>query len=458
MNRMRVTDAATSLPAQQTDNAAAWLAANRLMFGPRPGDLDHIAHIGVDAFIEEQLAYEQLDDRDVQARIAALPELHDTLTAEPRDLLEDARREIILDLQQATLLCAVYGRRQLHEVMTDFWSNHFNIYFAKSAEAYLKPTDDRDVIRPHALGNFRDLLFASAHSPAMLVYLDNVTNVKGRPNENYARELMELHTLGVDGGYTQHDVQEVARAFTGWTARGNRKKPDKLGQFIFAARLHDDEAKTVLGMSLPARGGKADGERVLDLLANHPSTAAFISRKLARRFISDNPPVSVVKLGADAFTKSRGDIRKTLGAILHSAEFKASTGQKMKRPFEFMASALRATNAVTDGGRMLSRAMLLMGQPLFLWAAPNGYPDVKGAWLGADSMLARWNVALALGSNALKGTRLPPFAGQSLDALSTQRVGTTLPAEVKTKLQPFAGDLPALMALLLSSPLFQLRG
>jgi uncharacterized protein (DUF1800 family) len=434
------------------------LVANRLMFGPRPGDLDHIAQIGVDAFIEEQLAYEQLDDEDVQARIAVLPELHDTLTAEPRDLVGDARREIILDLQQATLLRAVYGRRQLHEVMTDFWSNHFNIYFAKNAEAYLKPTDDREVIRPRALGNFRNLLFASAHSPAMLVYLDNVTNIKGKPNENYARELMELHTLGVDGGYTQPDVEAVARAFTGWTARGNRKKPDKLGQFIFAARLHDDEAKTVLGHTLPARSGKADGERVLDLLASHPSTAAFISRKLARRFISDDPPASVVKLGAGAFTKSKGDIRKTLGAILHSAEFKAATGQKMKRPFEFVASALRATNAETDGGRMLSQAMLLMGQPLFLWAAPNGYPDVKGAWLGADSMLARWNFALALGSDALKGTRLPPSAGQSLDALSTQLLGTTLPTDVKTKLQPFEGDLPTLMALLLSSPLFQFRG
>lgn len=434
------------------------------MFGPRPGDLEHISQIGVDAFIEEQLAHDRITDDDVVRRMASFPELQDTLTAAPSELVEDTRREIILDLQQAALLRAVYSRRQLYEVMVDFWSNHFNIYFAKRTSAFLKPTDDREVIRTHAFGSFPELLSASAHSPAMLVYLDNVTNAKGKPNENYARELLELHTLGVDGGYTQQDVEAVARAFTGWTARGSKKRPEQLGQFVFAPRMHDEDAKTVLGVNLPAGGGQRDGERVLDLLAHHPSTATFISLKMARRFVSDRPSNTVVKLGADAFAKSRGDIKATLGALLHSDEFKTSLGQKFKRPFEFVASALRATDAETDAGRLISQALLMMGQPLFLWAAPNGYPDVRGAWLGADSMLARWNFALALGGNAFKGTRIESLdASQrevNIDLLTSRLLGVTLPANVRATLQPFVqdGDMPSLVALLLSSPLFQTRG
>ena len=349
--------------------------------------------------------------------------------------------------------------------MVDFWTNHLNIYFNKNADAYLKPTDDREVIRPHALGKFRDLLGASAHSPAMMMYLDNKDNVKGKPNENYARELMELHTIGVEGGYTQQDVQEVARAFTGWgLVPGNTKKsaaeqPEGAGTFRYAAKRHDSDAKTILGASFPAGGGAKDGERVLDILATHPSAAMFISLKLARRFVSDTPPDSVVAKGAAAFKKSDGDIKATLGAILHSDEFKQSFGQKIKRPFEFVASTLRATNAESDCGKPVLQFMRQMGQPLFLWAAPNGYPDVQGAWLGASTLLARWNFGAALASNALKGTHahLPSEEG-SLDALSTRFFGSALPAPVREALQPFANNPATLGALMVSSPLFQVRG
>ena len=450
-----------------TITTETWLAANRLMFGQRPGDLEHIAQLGLDGFIEEQLARDRLDTEVAERRIDAVPGLRDTLNASPRDLVDDKRGDIYFDLAQATLLRAVYSQQQLYELMVDFWSNHFNIFFQKNVDAYLKPADDRLVIRPHALGKFRDLLGASAHSPAMLMYLDNQTNRNGRPNENYARELMELHTVGVNGGYTQVDVQAVARAFTGWSVIAPKTKgvaatgqPGEPGSFIFRALQHDQEAKQILGIDLPANGGAAEGERVLDILAKHPSTATFISLKLARRFVSDQPPVSVVQLGAQAFTKSDGDVRATLGAILHSTEFKQSFGQKIKRPFELIASALRALDADTDGGRAFVVALRTMGQPLFGWAAPNGYPDVAGAWLGSSTTLARWNVGLALGSNKVNGTRVDmnQFAGQDIAALSQRLLGGQLPAAAQAPLQPFANNPAVLIGLMLSAPIFQVRG
>jgi uncharacterized protein (DUF1800 family) len=461
----------TSTTASSTSTASAqqapirqpsldWLAASRLMFGPGAGDLSHIDQIGIDSFIEEQLAQVSDEDANLQTKLQQLG----TLGMSAYALTQLKPQDILLELQRATLLRAVYSKRQLNEVMVDFWSNHFSIYFHKDANRFLKPIDDRDVIRPHALGKFRDLLDASAHSPAMLVFLDNVTNRKGSPNENYARELMELHTISVNGGYSQNDVKEVARALTGWTVRGAKSGGPDAGTFIFNSRWHDNDTKTILGQLFAPNGGQSDGDKVLDLLAKNPNCATFISTKMARRFISDQPPATAVLAGVSAFNHSDGDIKATLSAILHSSDFKQSYGQKLKRPLDLVASSLRALNADTDAGAPLQNLLTLMGQPLFLWPSPDGYPDVNGAWVGAGAMLARWNLGMALGANALPGTHIDParFTSQSgvspIDDISSRFFGASLPQSVVQTLTPFENDLPKLIALLLASPLFQIRG
>jgi uncharacterized protein (DUF1800 family) len=436
-------------------NLQSWLATNRILFGPRKSDIEHIGRIGVDALIEEQLAHEQLDDAALQPRLASF----DLLNATPIELAKDKKpAQTLQQLQAMTMTRAVYSSRQLYELMCDFWTNHFNIYFRSGPVKYIKHIDDREVIRPHALGKFRDLLGASANSPAMLLYLDNDSNVKGKPNENYARELMELHTLGVNGGYTQRDVEEVARAFTGWSIIGPKQTQNDAGAFVFRPKQHDRDAKEILGETFAAGGGKEEGERVLDILARHPSAGTFISLKLARRFVADQPPTSVVEKGANAFKQSGGDIKATLGAILHSDEFKQSTGKKVKRPFEFVVSALRALNVETDCGAPIQQAMLRMGQPLFLMEPPNGYPDVAGAWQNAGTLLARWNFGLALGGNALKGAQTALPRETNIDALSARFFGSELPQSVKEKLKPFEDNPAQLAALMIASPLFQTRG
>jgi uncharacterized protein (DUF1800 family) len=436
------------------------LAANRLTFGARLDDLNHINEIGIDAFIEEQLAHDQLDeDEEFRAQMGAL-----ALIRQPaRDLLSYRPQEVLDELQQATMLRAVYSKRQLYELLVDFWTNHFNIHYAKNTVRYLKVTDDREVVRPHALGKFRDLLGASAHSPAMLVYLDNDVSTAGNPNENYARELMELHTIGTDA-FGQADVHDLARALTGWTMT-NGNDPSRAGEFEFRATMHDTEPKTVLGVSLAGELNEQAGERMLDLLAQHEKAAEMISLKLARRFVADAPPKDVVQLGMAAFTKSQGDIRATLGAMLHSEEFKKSLGGKYKRPFEFVASALRALGAQTDGGKPLHVHLKRMGQPLFLWSPPNGYPDVRGAWLSSRGMLGRYNFAYALTHNTLSKTKvslkaIAPSMGNAMDALSMRILGSALPDQQKAVLKPFADqyNLAMLSALMLSMPAFQLRG
>jgi len=256
-------------PAAGAYSPQTWLAASRLTFGPVPAELDWIEKNGVDAFIEEQLAHEQIDDSALQPRLSAFP----TLNESPMEIYLSSRADILHQLQAATLVRAVYSRRQLYEVAVDFWTNHFNIDFDKNQDRYLKTVDDRDVIRKYAFASFRELLGATAHSPAMLLNLDNNTNQKGHPNENYARELMELHTIGVDGGYTQQDVAEVARAFTGWTFLGAAQNSVNAGTFRYAPGQHDPGAKTVLGQAIAPNGGDQDGERVLDLLASHPNCA-----------------------------------------------------------------------------------------------------------------------------------------------------------------------------------------
>ena len=324
---------------------------------------------------------------------------------------------VVTELQRAKLLRAVYSDRQLYELMVDFWENHFSIFANKDDDRYLLTGFDRETIRPFALGRFRDLLGATAHSPAMLFYLDNWRSSVPRPypakgdkpagtdggfNENYARELMELHTLGVDGGYTQKDVQEVARCFSGWTIQ----EPNKQGLFLYRPGLHDDGDKVVLGQKILAGGGIADGERVLDILATHPSTAKFIATKLARRFISDDPPPSVIDRAAAVFLKTDGSIRETLRAILTSPEFfsPAAYRAKVRTPFEYVAAAMRSTGAETDGDRPVLDFISRMGQPLFGRITPDGYPDRGDQWLSSGAMVARLNFAAALATNRLRGT------------------------------------------------------
>ena len=407
---------------------------NRITFGATPDEIEKAGRTGIPAYLEEQLYPEKIPDRLAEEKLAKLK----TVRLSSKELLElypppkeakargmepspmQSPRYVIFELQQAKLLRAVYSRRQLYEVMVDFWTNHFNVFAAKGADRWLVTSYDRDTIRPHALGRFRDLLLATARSPAMLFYLDNWLSVSPteagrqlRPNtkpgarqglnENYARELMELHTLGVDGGYTQKDVIEVARCFTGWTIRRLRGEPE----FFFNSRVHDPREKVVLGTSIAAGGGMEDGVKVIDLLARHPSTARFIATKLARRFVSDDPPASLVTQGAKVFRESDGDIREVLRTILSSPEFffPEVVRAKVKKPVEFVAGALRAVGAETNASPVLLRYLMRMGEPLFLAQPPTGFPDVGSTWVSPDMLLTRINFVTDLSSNRIPGTK-----------------------------------------------------
>jgi len=379
------------------------------------------------------------------------------------------QQEALQEAQQARILRAVYSERQLQEVLTDFWFNHFNIFAGKGPSRMFITPYERDTIRPHVFSKFEDLLRATAQSPGMLFYLDNWQSMSpnargpqgmgfgrlnnanvndrqmrrnqrfviggfGRPNrmpdqirggqnqqqpdrqqmakqqkrsrginENYAREIMELHTLGVDGGYTQKDVQEVARCFTGWTIR----QPLRGGGFVFAPWMHDDGEKVVLGQKIPAGGGIKDGEAVIKLLAHHPSTAKFIATKLARRFVSDNPPQSLIDRTAQVFLKTDGDLREVVRSILTSPEFWSAESYraKIKTPFEMTVSAVRALGADTDGTQPFHRWMAQMGEPLYMMQPPTGYPEAAETWVNTGALLQRMNFALALSGNRIPGTR-----------------------------------------------------
>ena len=276
-------------------------------------------------------------------------------------------------------------------MLVDFWSEHFNIHLLYGFGPVLKPDDDRNVIRAHALGNFRDLLGASASSPSMLFYQDNFLNVAGAPNENYARELMELHTLGVDGGYNEDDVKEVARCFTGWSISFAD------GSFDYKAADHDTGGKLVLGNSIASGGQQIDGQQVLDILAAHPSTAQFIATKLCRRFISDTPDSTTVAAVASAFSASNGDIKTTLRALFASDAFKNSADLKFTRPSEYLAGSIRAiapdSGYPTDDGMLFFFARLIMGQAPFYWPTPDGYPDEQSYWANTGGLLNRWRMS-----------------------------------------------------------------
>jgi uncharacterized protein (DUF1800 family) len=388
---------------------------NRVAFGARPGDVEHVGQMGTEKYIQQQLRPESLDDKATEALLAAIPSIRmstgELLEKYPRPAqlrqlqmrpVMNVPQQILQDLQAQKIVRAVHSPRQLQEVMTDFWFNHFNVFWGKNADRWLTTDYEMNAIRPHVLGKFRDLLFATAKNPAMLFYLDNhlSSSIRGI-NENYGRELMELHTLGVDGGYTQKDVQEVARAFTGWTI----DRPNRSGAFMFRPRMHDDGEKIVLGHSVGA-GGIRDGEAVLDILAKHPSTATFIATKLVRRFVNDEPPPSLVRHVADVYRKTDGDIADMMRAILAAKEFSspAAVGAKTKTPFEYVASAIRTLDGTTDGSRLVAQAIARMGQALYQCQPPAGYPDQGEHWLSNGAVLERLNFAVALAADKLPGT------------------------------------------------------
>jgi uncharacterized protein (DUF1800 family) len=489
--------------------AAALHLLQRATFGPRPDDLARVQATGLDAWLERQLDPARIDDALVERALATLPSLTLSIAELQRDYprVEAGAREMsppekrparmLAELQAARMLRAVASERQLQEVMVDFWFNHLNVFANKGEVRWYVTAYERDVIRPHALGRFPDLLKASARHPAMLFYLDNWLSARpgyvirgganpGRRaglNENYARELMELHTLGVDGGYTQRDVTEVARAFTGWTL----DRPRQEARFVFRPAMHDPGAKVVLGRTIRA-GGEADGDAVLELLARHPSTARFIATKLARRFVADDPPPALVERVAATYRDTGGDVRAMLRVLLSSAEFldPAVTGAKIKKPSEFVASAARAMGATVDarGAFALARATAEIGEGLYEAAPPTGHPDRAEAWVNPGALLARLNFALALAEGRLPGVRVDTGAlvggadrGQPravlerlLATLLHGRAGESTRAVLTAQLDqpeitrltaddrgPANTDVAKLAALVLGSPEFQRR-
>jgi uncharacterized protein (DUF1800 family) len=496
---------------------------NRIGYGPLPGDIERVREAGLVKYIELQLHPERISNAVVDGRLASF----ETLRKSTRELAQDyfvpalmlrrrgqpqqarepgmseqemarkerspeqlqamrAERLVLAELSQQRIIRAVHSERQLEEVMVDFWFNHFNVFAGKGPTRLYLTEYERDVIRPHALGKFRDLLGATAHSPAMLFYLDNWQSAaptsnrsprrrgqslrrdnmfrdgveQNRPsrglNENYARELMELHTVGVDGGYTQKDVQEVARAFTGWTI----DMPRQGGAFKFEPRIHDDGEKVVLSHRIKGGGGKKDGEQVLDILAAHPSTARFIATKLTRRFVADVPPPALVDRAAARFRETRGDIREVVRTIITSPEFFAANAYraKVKSPYEFVVSATRAANVEVASALPLVQALRELGMPLYFCQPPTGYPDRADAWVNTGALLNRMNFAVALTEGRLRGvTRTPRFemsASPARDALF--RAALAGDVSESTRATVAKATTPGQsVALILGSPEFQ---
>jgi uncharacterized protein (DUF1800 family) len=449
---------------------------SRLTWGVTPHDIANIQQMGIQDYIEWQLNPEAIPDPRVDEFMSRRQILSMSAT-ELRRVADEQYGFVLTNMLWGRLFRATHSERQLYERMVEFWTDHFNIPLQDFLTE--KTIDDREVIRKHALGNFRDLLFASAQSPAMLMYLDNDVSDKEHPNENYARELMELHTLGVSGGYTEADVKEVARALTGWTIQYGRDD-----MFVFDMNRHDTGEKMVLGQSLPAGRGIEDGLQVLDILAYHPSTARFIAQKLCRRFIADFPPESIIQSTAEVFFTTGGDIRATMRHLLLSDEFMTAYGQKFRRPIDFVVGTLRALRDGLDVDNIYVFIEPLegMGQVPYAWNPPNGYPDVAGAWLNTNGLLYRWNVGLNMalaGEGYAQGIALnldaviPPAntVGELVDMVAERMVSVTLPADLRQlfiNLLNRDGDasapvdarlrrdyLPTLVGLMIASPQFQ---
>lgn len=393
--------ASASLYAIPSPDALSHLL-KRTTFGVSRADREHAQALGAEKWLEEQLAPASIPDPTDALVASRLPVTQVSRADGPDGVFMKAgtgsATVIYNQIVEAAILRACYSPRQVYELMVEFWSNHFNVD-GRELFIFLKLFDDREVIRPHALGRFSDLLHASAKSPAMLTYLDNDTNTRTGPNENYARELLELHTLGASGGYTEEDVREVARCFTGWTWDYNAIA------FLFKPENHDDGAKTVLGQPITG-GGQRDGEQVLDLLARHPSTARFIVTKLCRRFVTDIPPGSLVGRVAQVFTATDGDVPSMLRTILTAPEFYAAAGAKLGRPMEYVAACIRAI--APDPAQYFaditpSQALDALGQRPFEWAPPNGYSDSAAFWSSTTGLVERWRFATSLAKTRING-------------------------------------------------------
>ncbi|HEU4389232.1 MAG TPA: DUF1800 domain-containing protein [Blastocatellia bacterium] len=543
-----VTTSSKGQAGRLTEDQRALHVLNRITYGPRPGDVAAVKRVGVEKYIEEQLHPEVIDDSDVETRLRVLPTQQMT-TAElyqfyPQPQVAEQRakepnpppvfgrpQQIVGELQQQKLVRAVSSNRQLLEVMTDFWFNHFNVFANKDADLWMLTSYERDTIRPHALGKFRDLLQATAESPAMMFYLDNwlssapdarrpqpprpggpprpgsaqnpsqgqfqgpprgadavmpapvsgsnqapamtgpaqaqtkdsgtgktadkveppatttgpqpqnATRPQQQPaqpqrkpgiNENYARELMELHTMGVDGGYTQKDVQEVARCFTGWTI----DRPNQGGGFVFRQWMHDSGSKTVLGVTIPGGGGITDGYRVIEILSRHPSTARFIAKKLCQRFVSDTPPAALVERVTQVFLRTDGDIREVVRAILTSSEFNSPPAfrAKVKSPLELAASAIRAVDGDTNGAPPVHEWLRRMGGPLYQYQAPTGYGEESSRWLNTGALLARINFGVALANGQIPGTRYDTSRLGRFDGGQADLINELVPLVIHTEL------------------------
>ena len=403
--------------------------------------------LGYDAYLERQLDWESIDASPLED---ALHEALPTLSMTPYELFtnyEEERPEVpAIELLAATFYRSIYSPRQLYERMAVFWTDHFNIDLFSDFANVLKPIDDRDVIRPHALGKFPDLLRASAHSPAMLIYLTNDSNVAGHPNENYARELMELHTLGADRGYTQEDVREMSRALTGWTVKGF-EFGRRLGQFHFARDAHDDGVKTLLGNVLPAGRGIEDGEDALDILAEHPNTADFVARKLMRYLWGYEPAQNRVDRVAEVYLDTGGDIREMLRLILKPAWMRDAT-DKLKRPYHMVVSAIRALGADLEDPGFVFDWLYAAGHLPFTWPPPNGFPDTEGFW--SSYVLPRWNFSAEMFDSALSlnAPALDPSNNRNLTRaklrarLDRQLMGGRTSGATKTALAEYLRSVP----------------
>ena len=379
----------------------------RITQGFRLDEYERALALGYEDYLEEQLEPLAIDDAAMDARLAGFT----TLAMSPKQLIDGFTEDIarpFFELKGAMLLRSVFSKRQLFERMCEFWSDHFSIDHRKGdVEWALKPEDDLRVTRAHALGSFPALLSASAHSGAMLYYLDNWLNFAGAPQENYARELMELHTLGVGGGYTENDVREVAKCFTGWTLDVDLESPDFLrSQFVNA--FHERGTKTVLGVTIPQYPGRENAQRVLDVLAVHPSTARFLAKKLIRWFLTETPPASLVDQVAAVYLATGGDIKALLRAILareNVAGASAPLAPRFRRPFHLMTSILRGLDARVEDPLYLIFYLYFMGHSPFDWPAPSGYPDSVRTW--GSSLLPRWTFLSHLLEGAIPGVTLP---------------------------------------------------
>ncbi len=438
---------------------------NRITYGLDAHEAALANELGYEGYLEYHLDYTSIDDSDVDNRLGAFRALNYT----PRQLYRQSQNnfDIVFEFMWAMFVRSLHSRRQLYERMVEFWSDHFNIFISKDNVVYVKPVDDRDVIRAHALGTFPELLLASATSPAMLIYLDNTSSSYEDPNQNYAREFLELHTLGVDN-FSQEDVEEVARCFTGWTVNLDFGSAD-VGRFYFEPGMHDSGAKVVLGRDIPEGGGIEDGERVVAIVTSEPDiapiTARFIGRKIAVQFWGYAPPEALVEEIATAYLDSGGDIRAMIRVALKQ-EWLEQAPDKLKRPYHYAISALRTRPSTINDYPTFSYVLQLMGNHPFFWAPPNGYPDSAGYW--GTFLLPRWSYGVWLAyPNDAATYDFTPFenaasGAEFLQAVNDYVFNGALPADERAQLESYLAEDPMsiwrryeVLSLAFAAPTFQ---